>query len=207
MPLNDPQPLNRIYFVLIIKQMFEYSKKNETPGRPVSRILSRNAPRRAPWMVIHLGRRSPCASSSLPGMILAVEAGAGSAWTVGSSDRASSLLGLAPGGGCLAASIAARAGGLLRKQPAAVSGQANASGIRSTTFSPLPGRWKHLPWRYVSVARSVRLPRPGSSPAPRPVECRLSSETAALGGKLQRPSSRPGVGVVYHGNAPGGKTR
>jgi len=63
-----------------------------------------------------------------------------------------SLLGLAPFGGCLAIPIAGDAGGLLHHL-------FTLTGIR----------------RYVSVARSGRLPRPGSYPAKCPVECGLSS--------------------------------
>ncbi len=63
-----------------------------------------------------------------------------------------SLLGLAPFGGCLAALIAENAGGLLHHH-------FTLTGIR----------------RYVSVARSGRLPRPGGYPAKCSVECGLSS--------------------------------
>ena len=63
-----------------------------------------------------------------------------------------SLLGLAPFEGCLAALIAESAGGLLHHH-------FTLTGIR----------------RYVSVARSGRLPRPGSYPAKCSVECGLSS--------------------------------
>jgi len=68
------------------------------PGRPISRILS--------WAVICLGRRLPAASSSLPG------ARTGRA-APRPPKRVSPLLGLAPGGGCLAAAVTSDAGGLL----------------------------------------------------------------------------------------------
>jgi hypothetical protein len=48
------------------------------------------------------------------------------------------------------------------------------------TFSPLPAsscsEWSEEYRRFVSVARSARLPPPGCYPAPCPVECGLSSE-------------------------------
>jgi hypothetical protein len=86
-----------------------------------------------------------------------------------SSDASSvsSLLGLAPSGGYLAAYIAADAGGLLH---------------RLFTMTAL----RRL---YVSVALSGKLPRPGVSPAPCPVECGLSS--TLLQSAEPRPSSRP----------------
>ena len=65
----------------------------------------------------------------------------------------SSLLGLAPGGGYLAARITADAGGLLHRL------------FTMTAFQRLS----------VSVARSGKLPRPGVSPAPCSMECGLSS--------------------------------
>ena len=65
----------------------------------------------------------------------------------------SSLLGLAPGGGCLADCITAVAGGLLH---------------RLFTMTAL----RRLP---VSVALSGKLPRPGVSPVPCSMECGLSS--------------------------------
>lgn len=78
----------------------------------------------------------------------------------------SSLLGLAPDGGCPAAA-------LLRTLV-----------VFYTTISPMPtvtGR------RFVSVARSRKLPHPGVSPASRPVECGLSSILQAR----PRPSDQP----------------
>ena len=68
-------------------------------SRPVSRILSPLPVARRRVATIYLGRRSPDASSGLPG----------TRW------RATcwSLLGLAPGGACLAATVTRRAGELL----------------------------------------------------------------------------------------------
>jgi hypothetical protein len=65
----------------------------------------------------------------------------------------SSLLGLAPGGGYLAACIAADAGGLLHRL------------FTMTALQRLS----------VSVALSGKLPRPGVSPVPCSTECGLSS--------------------------------
>jgi hypothetical protein len=65
----------------------------------------------------------------------------------------SSLFGLAPGGGYLAACITADAGGLLHRL------------FTMTAFRRLS----------VSVARSGKLPHPGVSPVPCSVECGLSS--------------------------------
>ena len=84
----------------------------------------------------------------------------------------SSLLGLAPGGGYLAARIAADAGGLLH---------------RLFTMTAL----RRLS---VSVALSGKLPRPGVSPAPCSTECGLSSTLRQSA--EPRPSSRPEA--FYH---------
>ena len=83
-----------------------------------------------------------------------------------SPPRGLPLLDLAPGGGYLAADIAAYAGGLLHHLfTLTLSG----SSPKSEGFGEV-GRG-----RSVSVARSVRLPRPGSYPAPCSLECGLSS--------------------------------
>ena len=76
-----------------------------------------------------------------------------------------SLLGLAPGGGCLAACIAAGAGGLLHTQ--------RFSGLCRLFTLTVHRQAMHR--RFVSVARSDRLPRPGDYPAPCSMECGLSS--------------------------------
>ncbi len=68
------------------------------PSRPISRVLS--------WAIIYLGRRLPAASSDLPGTRTGRAAPR-------PPKRVSSLLGLAPGGGCLAAAVTSDAGGLL----------------------------------------------------------------------------------------------
>src|SRR3989337_1037423 len=77
-----------------------------------------------------------------------------------------SLLGLAPDGGCPAAA-------LLRTLV-----------VFYTTISPVPAI---AGGRFVSVARSRKLPRPGVSPASCPVECGLSSILHAR----PRPSDQP----------------
>ncbi len=115
-------------------------------------------------MTISLGRESPRVSCSLPEAAdLTIQ--------VASSHlpKGLPLLDLAPGGGYLAADITACAGGLLHHL------------FTLTTFFLTPrqnpkdlgeaGRGL----RFISVALSVRLPRPGGYPAPCPVECGLSS--------------------------------
>lgn len=86
---------------------------------------------------------------------------------------ASSLLGLAPGGGYLAIRITTDAGGLLH----------HLFTITPLTRSPLPmgeGR-RGEGWLFVSVAlirqvsSSRRVPRPGCYPTPCSMECGLSS--------------------------------
>ncbi|GAP07803.1 hypothetical protein ATHL_02691 [Anaerolinea thermolimosa] len=111
----------------------------QTP-RPVYKPRSVHSRRR--WAVISLGHRSPGGSSGLPGTL----------GRAALTPKGWSLLGLAPGGGCLA--------GALLRSPV----------VSYTTISPLPH-----PRRYVSVALSGTLRRPGCYPAPCPVERGLSS--------------------------------
>jgi hypothetical protein len=85
----------------------------------------------------------------------------------------SSLLGLAPGWGYLAADITADAGGLLH---------------RLFTMTAL----RRL---FISVALSGKLPRPGVSPVPCSVECGLSSTRRRSA--RPRPSSRPEAFLSY----------
>jgi len=85
----------------------------------------------------------------------------------------SSLLGLAPGGGYLAAYITADAGGLLHHL------------FTMTALRRLS----------VSVAQSGKLPRPGVSPAPSSMECGLSSTLCRSA--EPRPSSRPEAFLSY----------
>jgi len=85
----------------------------------------------------------------------------------------SSLLGLAPGGGYLAARITADAGGLLHRL------------FTMTALQRLS----------VSVALSGKLPRPGVSPVPSSVECGLSSTLRQSA--EPRPSSRPEAFLSY----------
>jgi hypothetical protein len=82
--------------------------------------------------------------------------------TSNETSRLSILLGLAPNRGCLAAGIAACAGGLLHHL------------FTLTGGSEDPLR------RYLSVARSGRFPRPGGYPVLRSVECGLSSIRSSL---------------------------
>jgi len=93
--------------------------------------------------------------------------------------RLSFLLDLAPDGGCLAVA-------LLR-----------APVVSYTTISPLPLTGFHMGRqacrRYVSVARSDRLPRPGCYPAPCSQECGLSS---AQPGAATRSPGQPGQ--IHH---------
>ncbi len=72
-------------------------------SRPISRILSLLME----VVIIYLGRRLPAASRGLPGGCPEREG------TGRPPDAPSRLLGLAPDGGCLAASVTRRAGGLL----------------------------------------------------------------------------------------------
>ena len=107
-------------------------------GWPVSRVLSRAAPRGNTEMAIHLGPRSPTASCGLPGQ----RAGGGPGL-----DALSSLSDLAPGGACHAAPVA---GGAVGSYPA---------------VSPLPEVQLALnPGGLFSVALSLRF---GVSPFPR----------------------------------------
>ena len=74
-------------------------------GRSISRILSRME-KIHPWAIIYLDDTSPCRSGSLPGTIRRRAASC-------RPKTNSSLLGLAPDGGYLAAHITMCAGGLL----------------------------------------------------------------------------------------------
>jgi hypothetical protein len=123
-------------------------------------------------MTISLGCELPHTSCGLPEVVnLAIQV-AGSYHPMGLP-----LLDLAPDGGYLAVDIAAHAGGLLHHL------------FTLTCHHPVA-------LRSVSVARSGRLPRPGSYPAPCPMECGLSSIVF-----LPRSSGRPGYlhhTIVFH---------
>ena len=98
------------------------------------------------WGIIYLGGLLPIHSCDLPGTQMRRAASL-------------SLLDLAPNGGCPAAALL------------------HTPVVSYTTFSPLP-RNAGLPriaGRYISVARSDRLPRPGCYPALRSLEYGLSS--------------------------------
>ena len=76
---------------------------------------------------------------------------------------ASSLLGLAPGGGYLAICITADAGGLLHH-------------VFTITLTPYGVSWLFVSVALVrQVSSSRRVPRPGCYPTPCSVECGLSS--------------------------------
>jgi len=121
------------------------------------------------WVVIYLGRDVTIAARcGLPGA-------RGVRATPRRRKPPSPLLGLAPDGGCLAAPVTRRAGGLL---PHLFT--------LARTDQGLVGRW-----RFVSVALSEGLPPPGCYPASCPAECGLSS-TAAW---PPRPPGRPGASL------------
>ena len=132
-----------------------------TSGRPISRILSDG------------GKLVYAPKSFLPALRLGDHLSVQPTRDSNDASRVSSLLGLAPGGGCLAASITADAGGLLRRL------------FTMTAFQRL----------FVSVALSGKLPRPGVSPVPCPMECGLSSILRRSA--RPRPSSRPEVKSSY----------
>jgi hypothetical protein len=114
-------------------------------------------------MTISLGCELPRISCGLPEVMdLAIQE------TGSHLPRGLPLLDLAPSGGYLAADIAAYAGGLLHHHFTLTSHQV-------------------VGLRYVSVARSDRLPRPGNYPAHCPMECGLSSIVF-----LPRSSGSPG---------------
>ena len=110
------------------------------------------------WAVIYLGRRSLHGSSSLPGTY-ALSRRAGSEQLPVHTRWTSCLLGLAPGGGCLAAGIAARAGGLLQQL------QATANDIRLPAYHfhhfTLASEWRtiHLGGMFLWPDRQVAPPR------------------------------------------------
>ena len=116
-----------------------------TSGRSISRILSGRSlclGKSSIWATRH--RAARC---SLPGAVRR-RAVSHRPWTI------SPLLGLAPGGGYLAACITANAGGLLH---------------HLFTITTQKG------WLFVSVALSGGFPRPGCYPTPCSMECGLSS--------------------------------
>ncbi len=126
------------------------------PGRPISRVLSR--------AVIYLGRRLPAVSSGLPGAWTGRAAPCPPKW-------ASPLLGLAPGGGCLAVRVATDAGGLLHHLFTITVEQSQMSRAKRAYSTAT----------YFSVALFRRVTPPGCYPAPCPVEPGLSSPRSATG--------------------------
>ena len=136
-------------------------KKMITSGRPISRILSG-------------GEMSVYAPKSfIPTLCLDGHLSVQPTRNSNDASSVSSLLGLAPGGGCLAACIAAVAGGLLHRL-------FTITALRRLT---------------VSVALSGKLPRPGVSPVPCSVECGLSSTLRQSA--EPRLSSRPETFLSY----------
>jgi hypothetical protein len=135
--------------------------KQSTSGRPISRILSGG------------GRPVYAPKSFFPALCLDGHLSVQPTRNSNDASSVSSLLGLAPGEGYLAARIAADAGGLLH---------------RLFTMTALQRQ-------SVSVALSGKLPRPGVSPVPCSVECGLSSTLRRSAGP--RPSSRPEVFLSY----------
>jgi hypothetical protein len=125
-----------------------------TSGRPISRILSSRGLVYAP-------------KSFFPALHLDGHLSVQPTQDSNDASSVSSLLGLAPGWGYLAAGITASAGGLLHRL------------FTMTALQRL----------FVSVALSGKLPRPGVSPVPCSVECGLSSTLRRSTGP--RPSSRP----------------
>jgi len=156
---NDRLSLFHISLHQIIK--INRVRVEKSSGQPISRILSdRGRPVYAPKSVFP----ALCLDGHLSGQP-----------TRNSNDASSvsSLLGLAPGGGYLAACIAAGAGGLLHLL------------FTITALRRLS----------VSVARSGKFPRPGISPAPCSAECGLSSTPHR--NAEPRPSSRPEAFLSY----------
>jgi hypothetical protein len=122
-------------------------------------------------MTISLGCELPHTSCGLPEVMNLAILIAGSYLPEGLP-----LLDLAPCGGYLAVDITAHAGGLLHHH-----------------FTLTSHRLVAL--RYISVALSGRLPRPGNCPAHCPLECGLSSIVF-----LPRSSGRPGYShhtIIY----------
>ena len=132
--------------------------KRECASKPACKPRSvRKWPKANPWAGIYLGRTLPHASRDLPGT-----QGDEQPPVPGRAAQNSPLLGLALGGVCLAGAVTSPAGGLLHHL-------FTLTGIR----------------RYVSVARSSRLPRPGSYPAKCSMECGLSSTLASRAATIQ----------------------
>jgi len=95
----------------------------------------------------------------------------------------SPLFDLAPDGGCLAAHIAANAGGLLRRLFIITGKQKRLAGPVAES-----DRARSAHRLFFSVAQSDRLLRPGVSPAPCPVEYGLSSTPHERGAAIAQPA-------------------
>jgi len=106
--------------ILCIKPVLHQPNKIPRPVyKPHSVRQGRFTPRRVSspplaWAIIYLGRASPRVSSGLP-RARAFRRKPGDEQPPTRHRRILPLLGLAPGGGCLAARIAASAGGLLHR--------------------------------------------------------------------------------------------
>jgi hypothetical protein len=150
-----------MYFLFFCKSSTVLFLKRNASGRPISRILSGG------------GRSVYTPRSFIPTLCLDGHLSVRPTRDSDDASSVSSLLGLAPGWGYLAALITADAGGLLH---------------RLFTMTAL----RRLS---VSVALSGKLPRPGVSPVPCSVECGLSSILQQSA--KPRPSGRPEVISSY----------
>ena len=150
-----------MFFLFFCKSSTVLFLKRNASGRPISRILSGGG------MSVYTPR------SFFPTLCLDGHLSVRPTRDSDDASSVSSLLGLAPGWGYLAARITADAGGLLH---------------RLFTMTAL----RRLS---VSVALSGKLPRPGVSPVPSSVECGLSSTLRQSA--EPRPSSRPEAFLSY----------
>jgi hypothetical protein len=134
------------YSIVKVRLKDRMSLYRSTSGRSISRILSSRSLCLGKSSIWAARRRA--ARCSLPGAVRRR--------AVSHRPRTiSPLLGLAPGGGCLAVCITANAGGLLHH-------------LFTITIT-------RRGWLFVSVALSGRFPRPGCYPTPCSMECGLSS--------------------------------
>ena len=152
------------------QRRFGGSRPGSASGRSVSRILSGESRRFTP-RGFH-----PCSLASAIISLCSLPE------TLEERAAPSSLFDLAPDGGCLAARIAADAGGLLH---------------HLFTIAAF-GTAMPLARQFLSVARSDRLFRPGISPAPCPAEYGLSSTPHV--GKPRSPD-RPEATASYTGGS------
>ena len=138
-------------------------KEGWFPGQPVSRILS-SAGLRFTLAYASFIPGDPRMGGHLSGLTIA--------WQLvqptrdsNAASSCSSLLGLAPGGGCPSAGIAARAGGLLHHHFTLTKAWLSRSELRPSLEFGGMFLWPD----------PAGFPAPGVSPAPCSVECGLSS--------------------------------